>query len=491
MLLFSTILDINDHLTEEAFTALVIEWNDNSPYPENIVPNVHYPKQLPAHFGTDSLWMDILSVPDEKIIAVRYEKRDAQGAIWDSDYIVNFNQKKIAIRLDRSYIEDSLVIQANFSTPYFIKLLIQKGYLKKDQNLDILTEPLLINDDNTALIPFLKDHFLDYHIPVILVSFNKNQIYPFDIESLAYRLKGIAHVLAFKTPEIQEKCHYEPGLIELYYPNRAIGYQSYHTSEEDDDPNLYEKILHSVFEYSNCRIIDKSYTWHGVNHTLLKNHLISQEEKNKKRLENLRLQLQQLETGFNQKKQAIKQSTLEESNALLDAFEQDLQNYQRRIQQLEEELLEKDSEISMLKGKIMTAVTQREPLIYAGHEHAFFPEELKEFVLSAIEKEIKNSASPSRRVDVLQDILDTNDYKHLMEQKSKRLKDKLKSFDGMDSALKKTLRELGFEIEDSTSKHYKLKYYGDDRYTITYGSTPSDKSRAGKNNAQITIKKVF
>ena len=40
MLLFSTVLHISDKMTKDAFIKLVIDWNENSPHAENIVPNI-------------------------------------------------------------------------------------------------------------------------------------------------------------------------------------------------------------------------------------------------------------------------------------------------------------------------------------------------------------------------------------------------------------------------------------------------------------------
>ena len=50
--------------------------------------------------------------------------------------------------------------------------------------------------------------------------------------------------------------------------------------------------------------------------------------------------------------------------------------------------------------------------------------------------------------------------------------------DPKESDLKK-LRALGFEIEDG-SKHYKLKFHGNEKYCYALSKTPSD-HRAGKN----------
>ncbi|MCQ5343799.1 hypothetical protein NE675_12345, partial [Megasphaera massiliensis] len=65
----------------------------------------------------------------EDIDAVRYEKRDAEGVIWDSAYIINFKDMKMSILLDRSYLEEALKVDTEFSTPHFNSMLIDGGYL--------------------------------------------------------------------------------------------------------------------------------------------------------------------------------------------------------------------------------------------------------------------------------------------------------------------------------------------------------------------------
>ena len=39
MLLFSTMLAINEKMDKEDFIRLVIEWNQNSPHKKNVIPN--------------------------------------------------------------------------------------------------------------------------------------------------------------------------------------------------------------------------------------------------------------------------------------------------------------------------------------------------------------------------------------------------------------------------------------------------------------------
>ena len=58
MLLFSTILDINETLTKDAFACLVIEGNQGSPHANNIIPGIQWNGERNIRYGEDSLWLD-------------------------------------------------------------------------------------------------------------------------------------------------------------------------------------------------------------------------------------------------------------------------------------------------------------------------------------------------------------------------------------------------------------------------------------------------
>ena len=152
MLLFSTLLEINDTMTKDAFIQLVLEWNQGSPHEENIIQGIEWNGERNVRYGTDTLWLAIEEYRNENIIAIRYEKTEADGVVWDTDYVMNFNDMKMSIQLDRSYLEEALVIDPTFSTPHFITLLIAHGYLKDDGNLAILRTPCFITKDNIPLL---------------------------------------------------------------------------------------------------------------------------------------------------------------------------------------------------------------------------------------------------------------------------------------------------------------------------------------------------
>ena len=186
------------------------------------------------------------------------------------------------------------------------------------------------------------------------------------------------------------------------------------------------------------------------------------------------------QSDLDQTKESMRKQALEEAKAeadrILDGFEGDMQKKNFEIERLTSELQKKEYEISWLRAKLdsMTDV----PVLIAGDEDDFYPGEAKDFVLSAVKKELSATEVRTRRYDVLSDILNVNNYEAIGEQRAEEAKRLLSNYSGMTQKLKKGLEDIGFIFDQSD--HQKVKYYGDDRYTIIYASTPSDKGHGGK-----------
>lgn len=234
MLLFSALLEINDSMTKDAFVKLVIEWNQGSPYHENRISGIQWSGEYNIRYGTDTLWMGIEEYRNQNIIAVRYEKIENDGVVWDTDYVMNFNDMKMSIRLDRSYLEEALDMDAAFSTPHFITLLIEHGYIKNDGALPVLRTPYFIKSINLGVLADVINGQAKYRMPVVYVSKTATGEDPVDIWKLAGRLKGVAHVLVEESPLLNlpirklcaDKNEYY-GAIGVYFPNSAYGHRKF------------------------------------------------------------------------------------------------------------------------------------------------------------------------------------------------------------------------------------------------------------------------
>jgi hypothetical protein len=501
MLLFSTILEINKKLTKDDFINLVIEWNQKG-HPESVISGIKWNGERNIRFEDENKSLEIQEYRNKNIIAVRFEKREANGAVWDTDYIMNFSEMRMAVRLDRSYIEEALNIDTKFFTPFFISLLIDRGYILQDGDFEVQRTPLIINEENLDLIVSVINGTAKYKLPVVIISKTFYDEDPVDVNKLAKELKGVAHVLVQESNDtnhkLKELCNGNNeyyGAIGIYHPNPAIGHRRYlYRMSEGFDRILSDKVTKTIMQYSNSQMVGLLYTWFGVNNAILQDRLLRKREENAEAEAGRRTALYELlalKSDLNQTKESMWKEALgeakEEADKILEDFEEDMKKKDAEIERLTSELQKKEYEISWLKAKLdsMTEI----PVLIAGNEDDFYPGEVKDFVLSAVKKELCATESGTRRYDVLKDILEANSYKAIGEHKADEVKRILSNYSGMTPKLKRELEDIGFIFDKSD--HQKVKYYGDGRYTIIYASTPSDKGRGGKNNVRNTIKKAF
>lgn len=75
-------------------------------------------------------------------------------------------------------------------------------------------------------------------------------------------------------------------------------------------------------------------------------------------------------------------------------------------------------------------------------------------------------------------------------ERAEEVKRLLHNYSGMTPKIRKGLEAFGFKLTHEGG-HYKAIYYGDDRYIVVLGATPSDNGHAGKNNVSNMVNKVF
>lgn len=129
------------------------------------------------------------------------------------------------------------------------------------------------------------------------------------------------------------------------------------------------------------------------------------------------------------------------------------------------------------------------PVLYFGSEEGLFTDEVKDIILSSLEEVLKRTPEKTRRWDVLNDIISSNDFKHINEEKQKIVKRLFRGYEYVSVMMRQELASIGFELKEE-GKHYKILYYGDERYWTAISKTPSD-GRSGKNIAQTIIKTML
>lgn len=502
MLLFSTVLEMNPSFTREAFMNLLVKWNKESPHQENIIPDLVWDGKFSARYGDEKLWLAVEEYDKESTVAVRFEKRERDGIIWDTDFVMNFRNMKLSIRLDRTYVKDAPLVYSKFSSPHFIVSLIENGYIKNDGDIPVIREPIMINQNNADLIAGVVLGTKHYKYPIIYISktyFNEN---PINADILANRLKGIAHVLVQEdhsmSGTIRQVCQSRNeyyGAIGIYYPNQLVKHKRYmYRRESGEDTILLNKVINEVLYYSNSQSVEPLFTWQGVNNAMLLDKLNTQVAarivaENEKRVSQKQVnELQELFDDATQKmREQAYSEALDEANALIASVDEDMAKLRKQISDLtiqNEVLLQENQGLRNKLNNIDTI-----PVLTFGDEYDFYEGEIKDLVLSTLHDSLKGIPDRSRRKDVIKNIIKNNDYKHLSEDKAEDIKRLLKGYDRMSAKLKQDLESYGFEIKED-GKHYKVFYYGDSRYSEILSKTPSD-WRTGKTAALKLIKIAY
>ena len=476
MILFLTTLDIGEFVTQEDFIKLVLEWNAGSRYEENIVKGIEWCGERTVRYGDSKLWLEFVEYAEREILAVRHEKITADGVVWDSDFVMNFGTHRLTIQLDRTYSEEALVMGAYFSTPHFITLLIEKGFLAKDRDLPVLRTPIAVTDADLEMCKraFTEDN--GYRLPVVFVSRTAEDKFPLSITWLASRLKGAAHVLveesAESCAEIRKlfKMGNEPfGAVRIYYPLGTVRHKKFRfrSATGNEDVRL-EKVIRHVIQYGIAQRVERFCTWNGVNGAVLNNQLDHQ-------------------IAVRKNAETEKLRAEAEKDEVYETFSEDLQALQERVAELMKANEALQYENQGLRAKY--ASSDAVPMLYFGDEEEFYEGEIRDMVLGVLDEALVATEKATRKGNILEDVLENNVYQHLSDERKQKVKALFKGYKSLTGAMRQELMALGFEITEA-GKHYKLTYGGDARYMVTMAKTPSD-NRSGINNAALISKKML
>lgn len=476
MELFSTVLNIRKGMDEDIFVSLIKEWIDTQPFEENRIKGISYAHESDITFGTQELWLCIRKYEAENIMAVRYEKSQADGTVWDTDYVINFRTNRLAIRLERSYHEDSLRVDARFSTPFFIAILIRHGWIEDDGILPVSQKPLIIDENNAELLAHTLSRKQNFSLPVVYISRTYYDEDPVDLIRLSRQLKGIAHIFAeksvFTNRAIREACggmnaYY--GAVDLIWPGSDLpASRLFYRAESGEDPLLRERLVRSLIEYAGAKRLDPLETWNGVNHAILMRNMDEQ-------------------TQLLKEAQAKKQEAVNEMEDVYSTFGNELEKLKKQAEELSRVAAAREYEIGKLREKLRA--DEDSPVLLSGKEEDFFAGEIKEMVLDALSDILASVPPESRRAHVLKDLIEHNGYEEIHKKRSDEVKKMFRDYKSMSGTMRAQLMNLGFEISEE-GKHYRLCYYGDPRYKTTLAKSGSD-YREGRNIAALISRSMF
>lgn len=458
MQIYSAIFPVKESLSQDVLINLVIEWNQGSPH--NKISNLNWDgKKRNVKFENGNLSLAIEEIRTYNTIAIRFHQFDENNIIWNTDIVVNFNTHIFSIKIDRETTADTIGFIPRFKTPILVNMLLDREYVGMDNDLEISDKEILIKKDNYKVIENIICRNTVYSMPVIYVTKSRGR-YPLKVHNLAYRLRGIAHVLIEEDTDVckylKESCggmNSHHGSIGIYYPGSSAPYKIITTRRyEGQEENLIDRIENMVCRYMNQQARDKMMTWEGVQNELLKLRYVSATEK-KAKAEN-------------------------EVSEVYENFSDELEEKERTIEELNNRVMALQAENQGLRAKY-EQVTEI-PLIYYGEEDELYEGEIKDHILEALHKQMQQVKKGTRKELILQDILESNEASGALEEKRTEIKRILKGYTKVGDSLKRDLKAYGFSITKDGG-HYKLTYKGDSRYLFTMAASGSDSQRGGEN----------
>ena len=251
MQIYSAMIPVKETFSKKEFVRLLLEWNQGSPHD----------RMKGVRWQEEQRLLAVEDLPEKRIIAARFQKTDSYGMIWTSDLVLNLEEKRLSVRLDQEVTEQTSSFFYRFSPPYFIRLVIRKGYAGMDGRLPVTGKPVSLGIGEKELAERVllgKEHF---QLPIVYLTKKWDGCYPPNAELLSEQLQGTAHVLKETTPELgkllRKKCNGENphhGAIGIYYPcvsaeNKKIHFEPY--TEEI----LLQKIVNMIYRYENQQTV--------------------------------------------------------------------------------------------------------------------------------------------------------------------------------------------------------------------------------------------
>ena len=469
MLLYSTKIPVKEELTKDEFVHLVIKWNQQSPHDK--MSNVSWDQSsYNLKFQEAKRSLTIEELPVNNVIASRFRKEDENGIVWTSDFVLNLSDKILAVRLDREATEDTTNFIPRFSPPHLVKVVIRNNLSGMDENLMISSEAFSINIKNYKIIENVMLRKVKYALPIVYITKTWAGNYPLDVKKLSSRLQGVAHVLKESEPNVSrilmKSCNGENvhhGGIGIYYPNVSAADKKINVNKYIDkgEEALIQKIVATIFRYSNQQHFESMYTWEGVQNEIL-------------RLKNVSLL---------EKRQAVEN----ENQELIDVFGEQLKEQETTIKELNNKITALTQENQGLRAKL--GVMDDIPALFLGDEKELYEGEIRDILIDILKECLKNHKPNSRRSHILRDIIENNESDDIPEKKRIEIKRILKGYRNMTNSMKQDLQRFGFAIT-SDGKHYKLTYYNNSQYVVTMAKTSSD-ALAGNNLAAEIIRNML
>lgn len=362
-----------------------------------------------------------------------------KGIPWTETFIYEEKTHLLYITQETDYVTDDIrKLESRYVTPSIISYMIHNNIL-----------------DGIGRVPVSE--ISDNPLPKLIINrFRQNE----RVQTLAYRLKGAAEIVCPSDANDDNYIIFRGQRLKLPAP---VG---------SDEKRLYDHYVHTALDIGRRYLYKPEYSWENLVHLkqIWENLVrLKQMERDETGDQKVIDRMQEEINGLNKK--------LVEERELIGAYEEEVTMLENKLVAAHNQLSANSVHISGLKKRLDKE--SEDPVIFYGEESDLYEGEIKDIILSILEKEYKNIPEKTRRRDVLESILKANNISGVGMDILSRVKKALKDYKTLNGSTKLLLESLGFEVEN-TKEHYKIRFKNDPRYLVVLSKTASD-YKQGKN----------
>lgn len=418
--------------------------------------------------------------PVNRVMAFRFKSKDQNDEVWITDIAFNENTHIFQLRLACEKTTVDMHYNGMFHLPYFLRKLIDEGFGGNDGKLPVTDKAICITSENIDIVADIINGDNKYSLPVVFVtrSFVDSKTVV-DVDELAKDLAGTAHVLVESCTEIskelkdltQESNPYN-GAVDIFYADRSYRL----IKEETKTKNQFRwKIAYSIYRRTAMLNIDEEVSLSQIRTNLLLRQLNDRTDIEESERKQQEAELEK--TRF--------YDMYQEERKTAAAFYADYDDMEAKLREAEAKVANYEARFAADKSDTGNIVQ----LLFSEEE--FYTDEIRDILLENLQyssDQMGGKEKSWRHYHVIKNILESN----LVSNRRNDMRNELVSILKKDRLSKtdySSLADLGFIIEHGGG-HKKLKFHGDDRYTVTVASTPED-SHTQLNTAKDAEKLIF
>lgn len=467
MRIISTKMPLQDTITTEQICRIIVKWlKAGAPSNGVGIKFEQSENKFPARIVDGYCTLETIEAEKNgKQYSVFKLSHIYHDQTWDTDIIVEAddNDKCITIHVSCSG-DTTLFDKVPKLRTEIIRVFIKAGIIKQGK-LPIQTTPIYADYGMGDTLAGIINGTIKLPLPMVYASkiFNSSG-YEIDVENLAMRLAGVAYIVAEEESDLSNKLKemtnaQNPfnGHVAIYYPQGTKS-RKLRPHDVTNWGSLDMFILNEVTKIVTSQVEKSAPTW----------------------------------VQFYADKIA---ADAKESSALLEDFINGYESLEDKLKAAKEKITALSEEVSGLRNKndslqaALNASGVEECILSKAPMQEFFDGEQHDLLVTILKEALtRNGGFDTRRYELIDSLLENNDYISNGRETLEIVKRVLSSGEAINKRDIADLERVGFELV-SESPHYKFVYRGNERYWFIVSKTPSDR-RSGKNIVSDIIKRL-